>query len=269
MKQSAALDFFVIGCQRSGTTLMRLILDSHSLVGCLDEPQSYRAVAATERSRYSTKALLGAKVPCLTEQFGQATLWDRRLLEPTPNPYHGQPLIFLVRDARDTVASMHSLTVAGRSWIQRSARPTVLAKRRRDAAFASRYRPFLHLADSREDDVGLAAFYWRYKTDALREYASRGWPLLPVRYEDVVSQPLTELARVCRFLGIPWEPSLLEHHNRPHSGVSPSGTTTGGTDGRRQIDDTSVGRWGTIFTEREGKRIIELAGESQQMLYGD
>ncbi len=33
--------FFILGCQRTGTTLMRLILESHSMVKCFDEPQCY------------------------------------------------------------------------------------------------------------------------------------------------------------------------------------------------------------------------------------
>lgn len=33
--------FYIIGCQRSGTTLMRLILDSHPQVSCVDESSAY------------------------------------------------------------------------------------------------------------------------------------------------------------------------------------------------------------------------------------
>jgi hypothetical protein len=260
------VDYFVIGCQRSGTTLMRLALDSHHLVSCIDEPDSYRVIAEARRPE-SVKALVGVKVPCLTEQFGDDRMWDRRLLPPTPNPYRLQPLIFLIRDVRDTVASMRSLVVGGRSWVWRSARPTVLAKRRRDPAFADRYRAWLRLADDPDDDIGIGAFYWHFKTDVLRDYRARAWPLLVVRYEDLVTQPAVELQRVCEFLEIPWDPDVLAHHRHGHDGLLPSGLATGNTDPARPIDADSMGRWQRILSAAEAERVVALAGELQQAFY--
>jgi Sulfotransferase family len=37
--------FFVAGCQRSGTTLLRLVLECHPRVYCFDEAIGYRVLA--------------------------------------------------------------------------------------------------------------------------------------------------------------------------------------------------------------------------------
>ena len=40
--------------------------------------------------------------------------------------------------------------------------------------------------------------------------------LLRVRYEDLTSEPARELARICKFVGVPFEPAMLEFRDHVH-----------------------------------------------------
>jgi hypothetical protein len=259
--------FFIVGCQRSGTTLMRLILECHSRIECADEGLAYRILAG-RHAPARRRPLLGLKVPCVTEQLGDVTLCDPTALPEVENPYQGQPLIFLVRDARDTIESMRSLQVDGRPWLDGHLKPTVRAKRARDARFAARYEAELaRLGTAANRDLAQAAFYWRYKNDALFDYLARGFPTLVIRYEDLVTQPRIELLRVCGFLRVPWEAALLSHSKRPHGEVDEDGFTIGATYVRRPINSLSVGRWRAAFHDDEIDEILRFAGPRQDELY--
>jgi hypothetical protein len=266
--------FFIIGCQRTGTTLMRLVLECHSQIHCCDESSAYNLLRRTASPPAGSHRLLGLKVPCVTEQLADASLWDEWLLrDGVDNDYCGQRLVFMVRDVRDTVSSMRQLHLHGAPWngapwIEKSMIPSLRAKIVKSPAFRARYAAEIsRLSGARHPSLARAAFYWRYKTDALFDYLDRGFPVLLVRYEDLVRQPQIELLRICGFLQVPWEPQLLSHSLHPHGEVKGDGSTIGGTDPCRGIDTTSVQRWQQTFGAAEIEDILCFAGETQSFLY--
>jgi len=104
---------FIIGCQRSGTTMMRLVLETHPELVCYEEPTSYNywADRSLLENEIVTKSKEGKRVfvfktPCLTEQFNNTDGIAKELRHkkfPFSFRYDNQLLIFMVRDPRDDV----------------------------------------------------------------------------------------------------------------------------------------------------------------------
>ena len=234
--------FLITGCQRSGTTMMRLVLESHSDIACLDETQSYKALATGEHDGASNGSLLGLKIPRLAEQLDQDEVADLGLDLEIPPFYRGQRVLFLVRNFRDVIASMLKLRGA-KTWLEQWAVPIIRRKAETDSRFARRWKDELELCDRAGSLPMFGALYWAYKNDALLRYVRRGLPVLPIGYEALVTDPRGELARVCRFLGVPFEEALLDHPGHEHGELFASGLTVGNTDPKRGIDDASVGQW--------------------------
>src|SRR5437764_12265167 len=127
--------FFITGCQRSGTTLLRLVLECHPQIFCFDELHSYRALSSFSFETTISKPLVGFKIPRWAEQLDYPLLRDFGLAHEAQQIYKGQKILFLVRDYRDAIASMLKLR-GNRSWLQEWAEPIIEARLRRDAVFS-------------------------------------------------------------------------------------------------------------------------------------
>lgn len=258
--------FFVVGCQRSGTTLLRLILECHTLVSCYDEFSSYRILAGRQ-CIHSPSPVTGLKVPCITEQLADLFLCDKWFLPSMPNVYSGQKVLFVIRDVRDTISSMITLKVDTKSWLERFGIPCLRWKLK-NPAFRSRYGGLVDdLPEGSNHNVGFAAIYWKYKVDAFFDYLANAFPVLLVRYEDLVSQPQVELMRICGFLQIPWEKTLLGHTEFYHDEIMSNGLAIGNTDPNRRIDRQSIGRWRALLTGEQEMEIMNIAGTSHSAFY--
>jgi hypothetical protein len=207
----------VLGVGRSGTTLLRVMLDRNTTLAIPYE--SFFVLPLAHRHRRRPK--LDAFVEDL-ERFYQLYEWGissedvrRRLREgmttgeaiaaifevyakregkprwgdKTPLYMQHLPLIerlfpdavwvHLVRDGRDAALSFLSLPegFSGKTW----------AQPRTAAQFAAR---------------------WRAEILAARRLKGH---YLELRYEDLVTEPERELRRVCEHASLPWEPGMLDH----------------------------------------------------------
>src|SRR5262245_59955667 len=177
MNGHASDRFFIIGCQRSGTTLLRLVLECHSQIKCYDEHMAYRILLGdgsyNEHSQTQHRPITGFKVPFLTEQL---VSWAASLPH-IANPYAGERLLFMVRDARDTVVSMFNLKMDNLSWFDKCGMPRLLERIERLESFRARYAvPLKRLRLAGQNHIAHAALYWRYKVDAYVEYVNHEFP---------------------------------------------------------------------------------------------
>ena len=199
--QPSAPPIFVIGSPRSGTTLLRLILDAHPRISCGEETHFLRDLEAIVGRNWDLVATYGldrawwlAHIRGLYSDFQAEVLarsgkarWAEK--DPTYTLHLGfieelfedALFVHVLRDGHDVVASFRD------RWGYVS------------AARAAR---------------GEWARYVR-AARALGERLPRK-RYLELRYEDLVSQPHVEGPRLFDFLGETWDPSVLEFDAAAH-----------------------------------------------------
>lgn len=234
----------ITGCQRSGTTMLNLALDSHPDVVGVDE-YDFRA----ERMPDYLEAPEFAPVVCL-KLPGLAS--DLSFIQGIP----GVDVLWCLRDPRAVVASMVRLRLvldgepiswaahplgAGRALQAASqvggVAPDVMEVFRRFAEAASRPPktwPLNQLVTS-------AALCWRLKNDLLPIYDRAGIRYRLVAYERLVHAPEAELRTLLGDLGLKWHDDVLRHHQLHH------GWSVGHTDNTRAIDKGSLEKWREVL----------------------
>jgi len=253
--------FFILGCQRTGTTLLRLILEAHPDVFCFDELKGYAVLQNSLVEDAPPARMIGFKLPRWTEQLTLPELFDDPV-GPCANFYRGEKILFLHRDVRDTIASMLKLGGPGSSWCETWVPRTVEAKLAHDDTFRARYSAELDMIESCDRSlIGLAALYWRYKTDSFFLYRNLGLPVLAVPYERLVLDPRPTLQVVCAHLGIPFHEHLMRHGELQHTELLANGLAVGKTDPTKPIHSDSVGQWVTFLSEQEAELAVRISGD--------
>jgi sulfotransferase family protein len=191
---------FVLCTVRSGSTLLRVLLDSHSQV-CAPQELNLRDLRVAVKDEYAEKSL---------EEFGldagqlEYVLWDWVLNREREES--GKPL--LVSKAPRNVFVVDRILEC---WPD--ARFIFLL---RHPAAIARSRHALRPQDTDERNVEMVLRYG----NALEE-ARRRHPGLTVRYEDVTTDPRAVTQELCRFLGVPWEAAMLEYGRFAHGRYRP------------------------------------------------
>lgn len=186
---------FILSTVRSGSTLLRVLLDSHS---ALHSPHELhlRDLAVEVRSGPATKAMdeLG-----LDARHLEYLLWDRLLQREVA--LHGKRLLVNKTPTDVFVAERICECWPDARFIYLLRHPGSIARSRSEA------RP----QDSEEQNVAIVRRY----ADAL-ERARQTWPGLVVRYEDVTADPEAQLRRICTYLEVPFEPQMLDYDRFDH-----------------------------------------------------
>ncbi|MDF5752023.1 sulfotransferase [Spongiactinospora sp. TRM90649] len=187
---------FVLSPVRSGSTLLRVMLNSHSQIHAPHELHVRRITVnlATDPVQQAMRALGH------THSDVEHILWDRLLhrelarsgkrvlVEKTPSNVFAYPrLAACWPDARFVFLLRHPLSIAT-SWHEADpqARPMPEAVR--------------HTFQ-----------YMKYLRDAMRDL-----PGLRLTYEDLTADPEAQTRRICEFLGLDWERGMLEYGGHSH-----------------------------------------------------
>jgi hypothetical protein len=252
---------FIVGCRRSGTTLVSRIVDTHPAFsvyhesflypifrnelrwyGNLRVPRNFDRLVSDVREVLSTQIpdvpstdeiRAAAASPSLSGVFGALLQLHarrqgkRRGGDKTPE-HHG----YIGEILRDFEGSPVVVTV-------RDPRDTVLSIRR---VFGT--------------SVEGAAHVWRHAYEHYRPFAER---VHLVQYESLVREPDAEVRRLCRVLGEPFDPAMMEFHRHvPHEFRRPGGEKLAAP-----IDPGSVGQFRTM-AERDIRTIEAVCGEAME-----
>ncbi|MEA2271060.1 MAG: hypothetical protein QOC64_3670 [Solirubrobacteraceae bacterium] len=186
---------FVLCTVRSGSTLLRVLLNSHSQIHAPQELH-LRDLGIAVRSPYAEQALDEIGLDAAQLDY---LLWDRLLhrelaqsgkrllVNKTPTDvFIADRLVECWPDARFIFLLRHPAAVA-------------------------RSRQALRPQDSPGQNAAMVRLYG----DAL-EAARRAHPGLTVRYEELAADPGPVTQELCRFLGVPWEPEMLDYGRQDH-----------------------------------------------------
>ncbi len=260
--------FFIIGCQRSGTTLMRLVLESHSMISCVDELRSYSILRETELLNKElkinqAKKWLGFKTPRITEQFLEPFIADAGAdFLGMVNHYSNIPMIFLVRNPLDTIASMKKLDQGSKSWLEIWAESTIDFWRKTIPDFDNIYREEIRLLENTKFKATVAgAIYWKIKTSSYYNYANKTSQIILVFYENLVTKPIPTISTILNFLDVSWEDAVLKHEKLLHPELDETGLAIGKTDPRLPIHTSSLNQYSEYLSKEEISEIIKITGE--------
>jgi Sulfotransferase family len=181
---------FILSSVRSGSTLLRLILDAHSQMHAPHE-LPLKDLKVNPLTTYLAKATTALG---LQQRDIEDLLWDRLL--------HYQ----LLQSGKEILVSKTPNNVfvwrriAG-CWPDAR---FVFLLRHPAAIVASRLKERPHYT---EDEA--ASSILRY-AEALEE-ARAELPGATIRYEDLTADPEGETTKLCEFIGVDWEPEMLEY----------------------------------------------------------
>jgi len=253
--------FFILGCQRSGTTLTRLILESHSKVTCLDEYSCYDYLLTKNDMLLEKSENLCLKTPLLTEQFNEPFFTDPSLDFIIHNKYQKNKKIFMIRDVRDTIASMIFLKQNTSNWFEIWPKQYLEFWKYTIPEFKKKYDDDMKKIEKSKNPLfSLASFYWKYKNEKLFDYDTKNI-VLTMEYETLVQNPKSSILKIIEFLGLEWEDNLLKHHLLKHSEVDENGITVGYNDTKKAITTSSVSQYKKILSKEQLNDIMSISGE--------
>ncbi len=249
---------FVGGVPRSGTTLLRVMLDSHPDIHCGTELRAINALASLwSACRESVRPPIGEAYalpdPTLRPAFAQLIMaflepsWKAsgklRIAEKTPwnlavfpqlrELFPQSALIHVLRDVRDVVAS--------RLEVDRSNASGDLPEAREHARLrALEWVQAMRLRRRMLAEPSLAAAYFE------------------LRYESLVRDPAATLRSLFDFVGVSFEESVLRFHEIARNVSGTEEWSSGSV--RQPLFSDSIGRWRSRLRADELAAVLEVAG---------
>lgn len=244
---------FIGGVPRSGTTLMRAMLDAHPDVRC---GQETRVIPRLLQLRYhwlkSEKESLRLEQAGITKEVLDSAIAAFTLEiiarhgEPAPRLCNKDPLtikmgtyvvelfpnakfVFMVRDGRATVHSIISrqVTITGFDL--------------------SSYRQCLRK--------------WNTAVEAMNEQCKKIGPsrCLRVPYEQLVLHPRSWMERVLKFLELPWNETVLHHQDYINNGISLSKVERSSDQVIKPINLEALTKWAGHIPDDVVKDMADIA----------
>lgn len=275
-KSRTASPVLIIGTERSGSNLLRLILDAHSAIAVPHPPHfmrylapleaSYGDLSRAERRRAATRdaltllrthihpwehlvdedSVVAAASPTM---FGITAAIYEEYRRAQGKARWGCKSTFMVDHVDDVLAEYPGTRFI---WLVRDPRDVAASAKR--AVFGP-YHPYL------------MATLWLRQQRRAQDALDRHGPgvVHHLRYEDLVARPEEEITKLCAFLGEPFEPAMLRPDRtraaQRTARLSASWRNTG-----RPISEGSVGRHQRALTPAERRQVERVTGPFMERL---
>jgi hypothetical protein len=263
-----------LGVRRSGTTLLRVMLDRHSQLAVPDESYFVPQLADRHLRRIDADEFVDD-----LRRLNTLAEWDVPLDEVRSRLHDGMS----VGEAIGTVYAVYAAERGKPRWgdktpmymqnlrlLQRlfpGARFVHLIRDGRDAALSFLAMPRGIVTETWMHPRTPAEFacQWRTEVAAARRLGRRvGARYLEVRYEELVADPERALRRICAFAGLEYEPAMVEYAGnvdvsaKPHQQRLMQPPTTGVRNWRTQMSSADV----VAFERVAGDLLQELGYET-------
>lgn len=254
---SAARHIVVGGCGRSGTTLLRIILDSHPDVCCgpesdLFRPHPVRLTRLADKFGFAHDRLkaMADSISCrvdFIDRFAEACCrraGKRIWAEKTPDNILGLEWIFahfpdakfvhVLRDGRDVACSLRNHP----RYKMENGRRVALDTNNPIDKCAARWRDSLRSAQPFVQDP-------RFHT---------------VRYEALTDSPRETISALLDFLGLPWHDNVLKHSEVDTVFRDPAAFPQN-AEALKPISKDAAGRWKRDLSAEEKVQFKNVAGD--------
>jgi hypothetical protein len=206
---------FVLGCDRSGTSLLRRIFNAHPDIACPTETkfiyqfvkvyETYQSITGLKNMGFTESDVLEQMrvfichfLDTYARQNGkkrwvEKTTHNVNCTETIDKIFEHTPLyIAIVRHGLDVAYSFATLT---------HDKFTVIDKYRANGA-----------------DTSLAAVrHWAVMNRKIVDFQNKaGDRLMLIRYEELTTKPREVLKQVCEFIDAPWDVAMLDYNQREH-----------------------------------------------------
>jgi Sulfotransferase family len=273
----SAPPLLVLGVRRSGTTLLRVMLDRHSELAVPDESYFVPQLADRHRGGIDVTAFVDdlRRIQTLRD-------WDVAVAEVEQRLRPGMP----VGQAIAAVYEVYAANQGKRRWGDKTpmymqhlgllerlfpdALYVHLIRDGRDAALSFLAMPEGIVTETWAHPRSAAGFacQWRTEVEAARRLGARAAPrYLELRYEQLVAEPEAELGRICELAALPFEPGMLEYAGRvdvsakPHQQSLTKPPTPGLRDWRTEMPAADVAAFEGVAGDLLRDLGYEAAGE--------
>ena len=209
---------FVVGMNRSGTTLLRMMLDAHPQLAIPPETHFVPDVIRAARKR-------GAKPGDVLEAMKDHREWeDFAIADSDALTFLGEAKKLDPSSALRSFYEAYAARAGKPRWGEKTPRYVLKMPLIQEALPEAR---FVHVIRDGRDvalsvldrtvkdlDAAEVARRWQRKIERARADAPRLEHYLEVRYEALVADPRPVLEEVCEFIELPFDEAMLDYHER-------------------------------------------------------
>jgi hypothetical protein len=246
---------FVLGCPRSGTTLLQLMLHAHPRIAIPSETRfvltsyerrnTFGDLREEPNRRALASSIVGERQTLFNDLGLDAAGVSDEIVEGPPTLGSAIGIVFRAYARRCDKPRWGDKRPGYYQYIPAllrmfpDAQIVHLIRDGRDCVASLLTMPWF------KQDIYAAICSWNEAIDSGRRAARR----LPadtyreVRYEDLVADPARQLAALCEFLGEDYDPAMTEPHKVAGSAIPERQRTAWHAETQRQVTKAPSGRW--------------------------